>query len=315
MESEVRTEKEILSEITGTFVVKPVKTTYLANIDKTHNGAVLFDRAIFSYAAERDPFTGLVNTGLTEEEARALESALNYTPKSLHPNNMKTKVQNGEFSWAHFSIKIPKEGLVINADRSARDKLYLKVLQAGSKVAKSSAELASDPMKYELVLVSEESEKKAKHSDVALKRKAFSKFSEMTIQDMVDFLDVYEEGMYKVGLESTPEFIEGEVGKIVDSKPQSYLDTVESSYYKTMVFLFKCLRANLIYKQGTKYMLIEGDVLGESLLEAVKNLESDDYNNVKLSLMTKLQSKDDMPTKTAPKKKVTKKKDDSTGDA
>jgi len=314
MES-VKEMEGVLDKIVGVFVCKPAKKTYLSNIDHTHSGAVLFDKAVFSYAAERDPFTGLVNTGLTKEEARALEEALNYEPNSLHPNNMKTIVKNGEFSWAHFFIKIPKEGLVIDAKRSPKDKLILRVLQAGSRVAKTTAELADDPMKYELVLVSEESEKKVAHGGLATKRKAFSRFNEMTIQDMIDFLDVYQEGMYKVGLESTPDFIEGEVGKVVDAAPEKFLDTLQSAYYKTTIFLFKCLRSNIIYKQGTKYMLVEGDVLGGSLLEAVRNLEDPDYNNVKLSLITKLDAKNEIPIKKNVVKTKAKSKDDSSGDA
>jgi hypothetical protein len=285
--------EKAIDKITGIYLVKPVRSTYLSQYDKNHNGAVMFDRAVFSYAVERDPSTGLVVTGLTDQEARELELEMGYKVGSLSPYNFKIPAKDsGDFSWGTYSIKIPKEGLVINADNSAKEKLMLKVLMAGSRVATSTLELSLKPSIYELLLTSTEDEAKIVKQQQSLKKKAYAKFATMSLEDMIDFLSVYDEGKHKVSKSATTDFIEAEVGKIVDKEPEKFLDTVESDYYKTMIFLFKCLNAQLVYKQGSKYLLAAGgDIIGNTLLEAVLNLQSEDYQGIKISLISKLESK------------------------
>jgi hypothetical protein len=285
--------EKAIDKITGIYVVRPVRSTYLREYQKDHNGAIMFDRAIYSYAAERDPKTGLIVTGLTKQEAEELEIEMNLKPGSLSPYNMKEPVKGtGDFSWATFFIKIPKEGLVINADSSAKEKLYLKVLQAGSRVAKSTLDMAVNSVKYDLLLVSTEGEAKIAKDKTSLKKKAFGELSKMSINDMMDFLSVFNEGRARVTKDSTPDFIEAEIGKIVDTQPAEFLETLESEYYKTYIFLFKCVAAQLIYKQGPKFVLAAGgDLVGNSVLEAVKNLNSDDYQAIKIGLLAKLESR------------------------
>lgn len=282
-----------IDAIVGVYVVKPVRKTYLSQYAKDHNGAIMFDKAVYSYAVERDPNTGLVVTGLTDREARELEEAMGYKQGALSPYNFKVPHKDSsDFSWATFSIKIPKEGLVINAGNSAKEKLMTKVLSAGSRVACSTAELKSDPSRYELLMTSSEDEAKIVKDIQSLKKRAYAKFSEMSISDMMEFLSVYSEGKNKVSKDATPDFIEAEVGKIVDGEPSKFLETVESSYYKEYIFLFKCVNAQLVYKQGTKYILSDGgDVLGNSLLDAIRNLKSDDYQSTKIGLISKLESR------------------------
>ena len=282
-----------IDEIVGVYTIKPVRTTYLKEVDKNHNGAVLFDRAVISYSAERHPKTGLMITGLTDQEARELEAEMHYKVGALSPYNMKEPERNsGDFSWATFSIKIPKEGLVIDAGRSAREKLMYKVLSVGSRVATSTVDLAINPVKYDLVMTSDEVETKSMKDRTATKRKAYAELSKMSITEQMEFLSVYEEGRHKVSKDATPDFIEAEVGKIVDNSPEKFLETIGSTHYKTMIFLFKCLNAQLIYKQGPKYILSAGgDILGNSLLEAVANLQSEDYQPIKISLLSKLEAR------------------------
>lgn len=292
MESAVGKVEKAIDKITGQYKVMPAKYTYLKELDKNHNGAIIFDHGVYSYVAEKDS-RGLIVTGLTDQEARELEQEMNMKVGALSPynSNLPAKGSN-DFSWATFYIKVPKEGLRLDASRSAKDKLMIKLFQAGSRVATSNSDLAVNPVLYELVMISEENEAKIIKDKSNVKKKAYLKFNEMSFSDMMDFLVVYDEGRLKVSKDSTPNFIEAEVGKIVDSNPDRFLSTLESESYKTSVFLFKCVSAQLINKQGTKYILAAGgDLIGASYLEAVKNLQSEDYNAIKISLLSKLESR------------------------
>ena len=309
MTSEVGVMSKAIDNIKGVYIVKPVRPTWLQGLDQNHSGAVMFDYAVYSYAVERHHKTGLAVTGLTDQEARELESEMNLPTNSLSPYNLKPVGNSpGSFSWGSFYIKIPKEGLVIDASRSAIEKLQIKVLMAGTKVAKNSLEYKLNPSLYDLIIVSEEVEASASKNVLDIKKKAFAMYSTMSITDMINFLSVFEEGKYKVSNSASPTFIDSEVGKIADTQPDKFVETLESPYYKTMVFLFKCMNANLLYKQGPKYVTASGDLVGNTLLEAVTNLQSPDYQPLKISLTAKLEGRGN----TEPKVKETKKSNDST---
>lgn len=309
MTSEVEKSKRAIDDITGIYIVKPIRSTWLKGIDPNHSGAVMFDYAVYSHAVERHYQTGLAVTGLTDVEARELESEMNLPLNSLSPYNLSVSDKApGKFSWGSFSIKIPKEGLVIDASRSALEKLQIKVLMAGSKVAKNTLEYELNPSLYDLIIISQEAEAKAKKNELDIKKKAYAAYSKMSLTEMIDFLSVYEEGKFKVSASATPTFIDAELGKIVDTQPEKFIATLESPYFKSMLFLFKCVNANLIYKQGPKYVTSSGDLLGNSLLEAVTNLQSNDYQPIKISLLSKLEGRDTVE----PKVKEPKKSNDST---
>lgn len=292
MESAVGKVERAIDKITGVYKIIPAKYTYLREIDKKHNGAIMFDHAVYSHVAEKNS-QGLIVTGLTDQEARELEQEMGMKVGDLSPYNTKLPAKgSNDFSWATFYIKIPKEGLILDGSRSAKEKLMIKVLQAGSRVATSTSDLAVNPVLYELVMVSEENEAKITKDKGNVKKKAYAEFAKLSFSDMMDFLSVYDEGRYKVSKDATPDFIEAEVGKIVDSEPEKFLSTLESESYKTMVFLFKCVNNQLIYKQGTKYVLAAGgDLIGSSFLEAVKNLQHEDYQAIKISLLSKLEAR------------------------
>lgn len=283
-------EGRAIDTITGKYFVKPIKETWLKAMNPDHNGAIMFDKAVYSYAVERHYQTGLAITGLTDQEARELEKEMNLPEQSLSPYNIYSKGK-GQFCWGTFSIPIKKEGILLDCDRSARDKLHYKVLAAGSKVAKSKSELALSPL-YELLMVSSEVEAKNDQAKYELKRKAYEMYGNMNVEEKLNFLNVYKEGRYKVSKDSKSTFIDAEVGKIVEGEPKEFIDTLTSPHYKNMIFISKCMAANLIYKQGTRYLTASGDELGNSLLETINNLESEDYQGAKISLMSKLEARD-----------------------
>lgn len=284
-------EKRIIDGITGVYIVKPIKKTYLAITDKEHDGNTLFSKAIYRFTPHRSSTTGLIINGLTKEEATEFEQALGYEVGSLNAYNYQDaelKKKQGRFCWANYFIDIPKEGKVLNTDASDKDKLDYKLLKAFTKCAQSQAEVALDPT-VELVLYSKEGEAKVEKITQDLKKNAYKKYAAMSLNDMMEFLNVFREGKFKVNKDSKPDIIDSEVGKIVDREPQAFLETVNNPLYKDMIFLSNCVASKHILKQGTKYMLQGGDVLGNNFLEAVSNLGKDDYNAVKVSLTAKLE--------------------------
>ena len=279
--STIETTKRAIDKYTGTFLLKPCKSTWLAQIDPKHSGAYLFENTEDWAAPERHPETGLVKTGLTDQEARELEEEMGLAKMTLSPYNK-------DF-WGNFKNypKVKSTGVILNLDASAMDKLRYCYLMVNSRVAKGYADAPENP-RADLVLTSTEKEAKVESSKMKVKVEAIKKLSEMTMQDQIDFLKVYQEGKFKVSKSATADFVFGTIGKIADENPQEFIDTVDNPWFKTMSFLQDCVLAGLIRKTGAIYSVVGGDKIGSSFLDTVEKLNTPEYNEVKISLKAKL---------------------------
>lgn len=267
----------------GEYLFRPIKKTWLANIDPKHDGATVFDRAVHLVSPQRDKNTGLVITGMTDQEARELEQDMGLKPQELSPYNFNF--------WADFRkhVRVPKEGIKLNLDRSALEKMQFLYLKASQNVAPSYADAENNPF-AEYVLTNMETESKIHANELNVKMDAFIRLKKMTFEEQFNFLAVYEEGRFKVSKGSSPDLIHSTIGKIVDREPQKFLDLIDNSNYKEMILLADCLQAGLVKKQGTNYYILGGDKLGFTYLDAINNLQKPEYNEVKISLLAKLEA-------------------------
>ncbi len=281
--SEVPQRTEV-SKITGVYHLKPAKTTWLANADPKHDGAVMFSRTFASLCPDVDYSTRLIKTGLTPELEVELETAMNLTKGTLSPYN--------KAYWSNHNINtnVPPEGIMIDCDRSAIEKLKYCYLKASSRVANSLSEALENPL-YEFVLVSAAVEAKQESNKFAVKKKAFKLLEEMTFEDQMDFLLVFKQGKYKVSKTATPDFVTEAMAKVLEEFTTEFVELIENPSFKDFVFLRKCIVAGLLRMKGTTYVTLGGDVIGNSFEEAVYNLQKTEFNNVKVSLLAKLDNK------------------------
>lgn len=277
-------DKKAIEEITGKWIIKPAKKTWLAQIDKDHDGAVMFSNTFTSICPELDSVTGLVRTGLTDIQARELEREMNLTQGTLSPYN------KNYWGTHTINVKVYQEGTVLDCDRSALDKLRFLYLKANSKVASSNMEALENP-RCEYVLTSQQIEDKSETEKFMTKKTAYKEYDMMSLDAQMDFLLVYKSNKYKVSKASTPDFIVSTMGKVLDADPQGFLELIKDPTYKDHIFLKKCVTAGYIRQSGPTYLTLGGDVLGNTLEQALSNLRSPEYNNIKVDLLTKLESK------------------------
>ncbi len=270
-----------LKKYTGKYLLKPCKNTWLASMDRNHDGNVLFSGTKIYLAPERNQQTGLIKTGLTDQEARELEAEMGLKSMELSPYSTTF--------WGNYKIypQVPKDGLLLDLDRSALDKLRYIYCLNHSRVAQSNADALENPQ-AELVLTSAAKEAKSDSNKIKTKVEAMKKFGEMSFTDQMNFLKVFEEGKFQVGKNSTPDFVMSTLGKIVDERPQDFLNLLDNPDLKIMSFLQDCLHAGIIKKSGPKYYVTGGDLIGNTMLDTVNNLQSPEYNEIKISLKAKL---------------------------
>ncbi len=217
--------------------------------------------------------------------ARELEMEMNLKPMELSPYNKEWWANNFKLYG-----KIPREGLVLDLDRSAIDKLLYCYFKASTNVALSENDAINSPYGIEYVMTSQEVEAKHNNKKIELKTKAFKKFGEMSLSEQMDFLKVYEEGKYRLTKSASPEFINSTVGRIVDEHPDDFLELVGNADFKTMIFLQDCVAIGAVRKSGAMYYALGGDKIGSSFLDAIQNLQKPEYDEVKISLLAKIKS-------------------------
>ena len=185
--------------------------------------------------------------------------------------------------WTMFKVDVPKDGTILDL-AFPEDELKYMVLKAHQRVANSEMERFDSPF-AEYVMTSEEQEAKVENKKSKLKRKAYKVFSNMSTTEMKDVLKVMGK---RAGDDSSVDFVESQLDKIVTDDPQNFLNTVEDPTFAMRAFIDDCISSRVLVKNGTKYQLPGGDVVGYALEQTIEYLQNPSNQEVYLDLKGKL---------------------------
>jgi hypothetical protein len=273
-----------LAKISGKWLVKPCRKSWLHAINPNHDGNTIFSGAqIWIVAARSASNPDVVNTGLTEEERIAFEAEMFLQPGALSPYNLKF--------WADKknTIRIPKDGLTLDCDNNVKHKFWFKVLQASKRVAKGKEDLAVNSI-ADVLLTSVEQEAKFDSEKINTKTKAYVKFSSMSLQDKINYLKVFDEGRYKIDSTTKPELIDQTLGNIVENDPAQFLSAFDNPYFKDYILLEDLLSKNIITRKGGRFFINGGVELGMTKAQVITNMRAEDFQETKIGLMAKLKA-------------------------
>jgi hypothetical protein len=219
--------------------------------------------------------SGYPVTGLTTEQEAQFEKLLNMKDGSLSRFNKDY--------WSKYRIKIPRDGLNLDL-KNPKDLLSYTLLLSHQAVANSEVEKHDSPF-AQYVLTSTLQEAKVTAKKVNLKKEAYKVFSGMSTVDMEGFLKVYGK---RPGKNATADWLESEIGKIIETSPQDFLDVCKDANLKTKIFIDDCISKGALKKIGSKYALAGGDVIGYSLEETITYLNDKANQEVYISLKSKI---------------------------
>lgn len=267
--AKVKKESVVIEQVT----LKPIKKHGWLPDD--HDGAIRYSKCFERLTVQAAKGTGVLNTGLSEDDEVRLEAKMHMAPGTLSKYNRDY--------WADFRIDVPKDGKILNISNPEDEVKYL-VLKAHQRVANSEMERFDTPF-AEYVMTSDEQEAKVENQKSKLKRKAYKVFSNMSTTEMRDVLKVMGK---RAGDDASVDFVESHLDKIVTETPQDFLTTVEDPTFKMRAFIDDCLSARVLVKSGTKYVLPGGDVVGYTLEQAIEYLQNPDNQEVYLDLKGKM---------------------------
>jgi len=107
----------------------------------------------------------------------------------------------------------------------------------------------------------------------------------MNTTEMRDVLKVIGK---RAGDDASVDFIESQLDKLVTDDPQEFLATVEDPTFTMRAFIDDCLSSRVLVKNGTKYVLPGGDIVGYTLEQTIEYLKNPDNQEVYLDLKGKL---------------------------
>ena len=253
--------------------LKPIKKN--GWLPEDHDGAIRYSKCFERLTVQATRGTGVLQTGLTEEDERRLEKKMNMSTGTLSRYNKDY--------WTMFRVDVPKEGQILDL-AFPEDELKYLVLKAHQRVANSEMERFDSPF-AEYVMTSEEQEAKVVNKKSKLKRKAYKVFSAMSTTEMKDVLKVLGK---RAGDDSSVDFVESQLDKIVTDDPQNFLNTVEDPTFTMRAFIDDCISSRVLVKNGTKYQLPGGDVVGYALEQTIEYLQNPSNQEVYLDLKGKM---------------------------
>ena len=205
-----------------------------------------FQQCSDTYTVGLDKNTGAVRTGFSDNDEdksdklaakrRTLEKKLSLKDGDLYASSSY---------WTNFSIKIPARGIEIDTS-NALGQLYEHLLTTDPQVITDVDELKTNGLAV-YSLLSDASISKKKNSNRKIKTEAFSKFGKLTNTQVADVLYMYGQS----GCEDRdPEVNREELGELMETNPQRFLDKSNDVDLTLKVELLKAIRKGVVTKSG-----------------------------------------------------------------
>ena len=204
-------------------------------------------------------------TGLSKDQEKYFEEALNLAPKTLD--------RNSDF-WVDWNVKVGAGGVVLN-DEEPRHALDIIVLKQRSHIGSTLQDAQRSGIQY--ILTSEDHEAKVANDKRTYKVKAFALLNTMTPEDFRNYL--IATGRSIKGL--SPDAIEKLVGDDADIDPKHFLSVATDEDKDLKVFINELLLTGIFSKNGSAWIDEQtGDIVEyspEGMISLFKDVKQQPY--------------------------------------
>lgn len=224
---------------------------------------------------------------LTEEEREFLESpesglALKTSDLSFY------KKENNYFDELY--VELGKSTISWDLSNPHNYIAYKMLLANTDDIAPSEQHVKRKPTyKYVIVDLNEVLEQKSKEVD--LEELAWEQFGKIkkSRAKMINVLKVFGK---RVSENVSDDFLKSEIKKIMDSPGgfQKFIDLCNDEDFDLKVLIEDAIANGVLVKERSKYMFVEGDMLGVDLFDAINALKDTKNQNTLLMLKTKLKN-------------------------
>jgi len=231
-------------------------------------------KSCFDYICPALTRSGNRHTGLTPEDEKRLEVALNLGPNTLAPYS--------EY-WITFIIKVTNKELILDTSRPWDELQYL-FLKNHHRVA-----IGLNDMKpgADFVLINKDSEAQESNRLNKRKRDAIKEFDKMSIEDMRKCLRLFG---YKADTMSS-ELVESKLFEQIEDSPEKFFSKWVNNKTKDTEFIIEQAIAKNVIRKNKNAYLYGTDIIGTSLDDAVAYLNNKANQDLKMTIMNEIENK------------------------
>jgi hypothetical protein len=217
----------------------------------------------------------MIYTGLTPEDEARLGNAL---------GGLDLR-RNSEY-WKNFFVRTYANDIYLNLE-DPNDELKYLFLKNHKRVKTSIFERKASA---NFLLINKEEEAKKSNMINKVRRTAMKAFDSLTTEEIRKCLRLF--GHNAENME--PEVAENRLFEVVESNPQSFLDRwVNNNRRDTEVLIERAISMNIIRRSKNIYRY-GSEVIGRIMQEAIDFLENPKNQDILLSVMKSVESKDSM---------------------
>lgn len=213
---------------------------------------------------------GSINTGMDVTDANSEKKRINLEQKlSLSPG---TLLPYNDY-WNNFYIKVPSEGVSLDTSNPLHE-LYVIVLKADKKIAKSLKEYETNPTGFDFILRSEELEAEVNNTRRDIVKKAYVLYDKMSLNDKKDMLLLYNESLRAINT-WTDIMIESALGDKMESDFNKFISLSNDNDRKIKANIIKYVQFGVLNRGTSKStadqpLYFAGELLGNDLTEVVQ---------------------------------------------
>jgi hypothetical protein len=264
--------------------VVPVKRIGGTFLPAGHDGDFMFTGCKLSLVVPFDKAKGRLVDPLNDEERDILEQKL-----AMKKGELSIYRKGKDNFWHSFRVELDKEGIVLNLNEPM-DYIKYKVLLTTPQIAESwEKRFARGEIKFAIVDGEYEVKEHAKAADYKRKAYVFLDSIEGNREKMIDVLTVYGKRPSK---DASKDFLITAIDDII-SNPKTiakFMEIVEDKNFEKRLFIEKCLEAGAVLKMKSKYSLPGGDVIGNSIDEAIEYINNKKNNEIYATLKAQVEA-------------------------
>ncbi len=227
---------------------------------------------------------------LTVEQKDIVAKELGF--KSADDLNVNKKEKNGENYWINRSVFIDKNGKFLDLSNIG-DFISYKILEVNLDTIAPSYEGRYQKGTYKFALVFEEEKAKIGNSKLDTKKSAYMLFGKIdgSAKKMEDFMWIYyltDKEAKRLPNNPSIDYLRGEIGRIIEDKPGTFNSIMSDEHFEDKVLIQKSINKGLIHRDGQMFTVF-GEPTSKNTLEGlIGYLKDERNNNIRLSLIGKL---------------------------
>jgi hypothetical protein len=227
---------------------------------------------------------------LTIEQKDSVAKELGF--KNADDLNVNRKEKGGENFWINRSVFIDKNGKFLDL-ANIGDFISYKILEVNLENIAPSFEARYDKGTYKFALVFEEEKAKLGNVKLDAKKSAYMLFGKIdgSAKKMEDFMWIYyltDKEAKRLPNNPSIDYLRGEIGRVIEEKTGTFLQIMSDEFFEDKVLIQKSINNSLIHRDGQMYTVF-GEPTSKNTLEGlIGYLKDERNNNIRLSLLGKL---------------------------